>query len=139
LVESNINQGLEESMKFAKLCLLAFACAVTPISANADRVQEKVKEWKAENIAFLAQFPAFGPVEDAIKSDCAAKISGQLPSGPFCECAAAVTVGLWRADPKMLKRVADYIKHPDPSRAASFLDYQGPELYRPVCELAQGR
>jgi len=41
------------------------------------------------------------------------------------------------ADPELFKRLEDYVASPDPANVSDFLEYEGPELYRPLCELAE--
>jgi hypothetical protein len=76
-----------------------------------------------------------------IRSDCAAKNEGTVATGEFCGCASAVTMSLWRSgvDPNMMPRLNDYLRNPTEAAAAAFLQYQGRELYKPICTEADKR
>ena len=100
-----------------------------------------VAGFQKDQAALLAKFPALAKVDEAIRADCAAQNEGKLLSGDFCGCASAVTMSLWRSgmDPKMLTRLTDYINNPTDEGANEFVQYQGPELYRPLCAKATSR
>ncbi len=92
--------------------------------------------------ALVAKVPAFKDVVDVVSADCAKKLPDDAKIDGFCRCGAAVTMSLWRADPdggKMLKKLSDYANNPTDAGAAVFVNYQGPELYKPVCEMALGK
>jgi hypothetical protein len=118
-------------------------CACFPISAAAAnrKAQQMVASMAKEQATLLAKFPALSQVDNIIRSDCAAKSKGKLATGDFCGCASAVTMSLWRSgmDPKMMPRLNEYLRDPTTSRAAAFLQYQGPELYRGICTEASKR
>jgi hypothetical protein len=116
------------------------ACAAAAGEISQKDAQSRVASAERDNVALIAHYPALQAVENVVKDDCAAKSTGEASSGGFCECAAAVTMELWRSgiDPKMLTRLTNYVKNPDESAATDFLKYQGPELYRPLCEQASG-
>lgn len=117
--------------------------AIQPVLASgtiskAD-AQKRVSAIEASDAEFLAKFPMFAVVSDAVKGDCAQKVPEFAKSQTFCSCAASITMELWRsgADPKMMQRLSDYASNPNSSKPSDFLQYQGPELYRPICELAE--
>ncbi|HWD67053.1 MAG TPA: hypothetical protein VG227_03740 [Caulobacteraceae bacterium] len=123
-------------LPMASICGVALAGTISTKEA-----QQRVADAERENTKFMAKFPALQPVENAVKDDCAAKAAGQTSSGAFCECAAAVTMELWRSgiDAKMLQRLTDYINSSGASAASDFTTYQGPELYAPLCLRAGGK
>ena len=112
------------------------ACADT---ISVTRAQSMVTSAEHHNAALLTRYPSLQAVEDVVKADCAARVSGETISSAFCECAAAVTMQLWRsgADPNMIKLLRDYVAKPDPTNATGFVKYEGPELYLPLCKLAE--
>jgi hypothetical protein len=109
-------------------------CLAETISQS--EAQDKIAGIEKADTDFLKKYPAFIAIEDVVKSDCAAKVPARASSKTFCDCAAALTMELWRsgADPNMLHRLSDYSATPDQSHASDFLRYEGPELYRPLCE-----
>ncbi len=121
----------------AVVCLTTAAPAV---AANR-KAQEMVAGMVKDQSALIVRFPALAQIDGVIRSDCAVKNDGNLSTGDFCGCASAVTVGLWRSgvDPKMMPRLNDYLKNPTEAGAKAFLQYQGPELYRPICTEASKR
>ena len=108
-------------------------------SISSSEAQREIADVEKANADFLAKYPAFITVENVVKSDCAAKVPELASSKTFCECAAALTMALWRsgADPKMLQRLSNYAAAPDSSHASDFVQFEGPELYRPLCELGE--
>jgi hypothetical protein len=134
-------------MKAAVLCALlclpiaSIAGVATAGMISSKEAQQKVAGMERENAEFLAKVPALQPIENVVKDDCAAKAPGQTSTGAFCECAAAVTMELWRSgiDPKMLQRLTDYINSSGASAASDFTKYEGPELYAPLCSRAEGK
>ena len=121
--------------------LIALAmCAVSWSAAEAadQQAPQTVARLSEDHAALLAKFPALAQIDSAIRSDCAATNEGKAAESAFCGCAATVTMALWRsgADPKMMSRLNGYLKNPTEAGAKSFLQYQGPELYRPICMAA---
>jgi hypothetical protein len=97
------------------------------VSAQIENYQKRV----------VTLFPAIKLVEDAVRNDCGSKSDGKLPTSDFCTCAAVVTISLWAtgADKKVAKELDDFLRNPpDEGQATEFLKYQGPELYRPLCD-----
>jgi hypothetical protein len=94
---------------------------------------------KNDQVALLARFPALSRIDEVARNDCAAQSKGKLATGSYCGCAAAVTMGLSRPgiDPKMVPRLTTYLNNPTENGAKEFLKYQGPELYRPLCNKAE--
>jgi hypothetical protein len=117
--------------------VLMLAIGGPAVGANrkaGDMVESSMKE----QAALLARYPALTQIDGAVRADCAAKNSGKLPTSDFCGCASAVTMQLWRSgmDPKMMPRLQSYLKNPTEPAAAEFVQYQGPELYGPVCKVS---
>ena len=121
----------------AAMCLLLSGPAV---AANR-KAQQMVAGLTKDQAALLTKFPALAQIDGVIRSDCAAKNQGRVATDEFCSCAAAVTMGLWRsgADPNMMPRLSDFLRSPTEAGATAFLQYQGPELYRPICMEATKR
>jgi hypothetical protein len=86
--------------------------------------------------ALLKKFPALEPIDQVLRDDCASKVPGHKSSDGFCKCGAAVTMALWRtgADPKMVGRLTDFLNGKGELTAEDFVKFEGPELYKPVCE-----
>jgi len=105
------------------------------------QAQERVAGFKRDQAALIARFPALSQIDTAVRDDCASQNKGKLATDDFCGCAAAVTTGLWRSgmDPNMVPRLTAYLNNPTESGAKEFLKYQGPELYRPLCNEARKR
>ena len=99
------------------------------------KAQQMVAGALKDQATLLAKYPALSRIDGVIRSDCAARNPGKLATDDFCGCAAAITTGLWRSgvDPNMVPRLTEYLKNPTDAAATSFLQYQGPELYRPIC------
>jgi hypothetical protein len=130
-----------------KLLGLALAVAVTALGlvsqgASAATIgkpeaHKRVLFIEKEHANLLQQLPPLHEVDLVIRSDCAAKVSGHSASDGFCTCAAAVTIQVWRTgvDPKVLAHLSDFIRGTGTLKASDFTQYEGPELYRPLCEL----
>ena len=130
-----------QAITLAGVCFI-YGCGIVVAAAatiSKGEAQSRVKDVEAKDDAVLAQLPALGALIDVVKTDCAAKVPERAKSVTFCECAGALTMELWRSgmDPKMRQRLVDFVNAHDPSKAVDFLQYQGPELYRPLCELAE--
>ena len=130
------------------LLILGTSTAVTlvPSSGLAQRIstqeaRARVASVRADEARIIERYPALSRIDQAVRSDCAAKNEGTSADSDFCGCAAAVTMSLWRSgiDPQMITRLQDYLSHPETVAPDSFLAYQGPELYRPLCALALRR
>lgn len=126
--------------------LTALICAesvTAPASAQGSRrsAQEMVRQAEAQQARLLAHAPRLGEIDAAIRADCAEKNAGSSSDSAFCGCAAAMTMALWRsgADPQIVPRLLDFVNRRGDATARSFLTYQGPELYRPICSLAGRR
>ena len=123
----------------ALLCLGLTIAPATARTISKAEAQKKVANAEEINAQFLQRLPAFKAIMDAVETDCAAKAKKYSQSTTYCKCGAVVTMELWRSgiDPKMMQRLKDYAAHPEPAKANDFLQYQGPELYQPLCELAE--
>ncbi len=97
----------------------------------------RVVAMEKEQADLLAKLPGLLPVDQAVREDCAAKVSGHASTDKFCTCGSAVTMSLWRSgiDPRMLGRLKDYLNGSGDLKAPDFVQFEGPELYRPLCEL----
>lgn len=117
------------------LTVLSSDSATAQNSSN--RARDTVASMQRETDAVIQKFPRMGDVDSAIRGDCETKNEGRGADSDFCRCASAVTISLWRSgiDPQMVPRLAAYLNSPGAS-AGSLLTYQGPELYRPMCNLA---
>ena len=116
--------------------------ALSGSAAAANRkAQEMVAGLTQEQATILSKFPALAQIDSEIRADCSAKNKGRLPTDDFCGCASAVTMSAWRSgiDPNMVPRLTEYLKNPTADAAKAFLQYQGPELYRGLCEQATKR
>jgi hypothetical protein len=128
--------------KAARIVLLGgIFCLILPSApAAANRkAQKMVADTMEQQVALLAKFPALGLIDNALRSECAAQNQGRIATGAFCGCASAITVSLWRSgvDPNMIPRINDFLRAPTEAGAATFLRFQGPELYRPICTEAE--
>jgi hypothetical protein len=122
------------------MSLLCFTCipAAQATQGSRERAQEMVRQAQAQQEQLLARAPRLGEIDAAIRDDCAAKNLPVTRDSFYCRCAAAVTMKLWRSgvDPQMLPRLLDFANSRGDATAQSFVAYQGPELYRPLCSLA---
>lgn len=116
------------------------ACLAGPGSSLADDLDAKelVASMERDHLALRIAVPAISGVDEAIRTECSEKHEGELATGEFCSCAAAVTVTLWRSDidPEMRPRLEKYLENPSDEAATELLKYQGPELYGPLCRKA---
>lgn len=117
------------------VCVSIGLIASDPVAAANRKAQDMVADFRTDQAALLAKFPALVKIDGVLRADCAAQNEGKPASGDFCGCASAVTTGLWRSgvDPKMLPRLTNYINNPTDEGANEFVRYQGPELYRSLC------
>lgn len=120
------------------ICVAGSTAAVAQSSRRS--AQDMVRQAEAQHARLLEQAPRLHEIDAAIRADCAAKSNGAASDSAFCGCAVAMTMILWRAgaDPQMLPRLLDFANGGE-ATAESFLAYQGPELYRPICSLAGRR
>ncbi len=118
------------------VCLVATQCPVLAASGS-ERAREMVAGAEKNEGLLLGLYPVLQSLDKAIRADCVAKVAGASSESDFCQCGAAMTIELWRADDTMRKRLTDFIKAGDASRARDLLKYQGPELYKPICILAE--
>ena len=120
--------------------LILVSASGSAVAANR-KAQEMVAGLQKDQATLLAKFPALTRIDGVIRADCAGQNKGRLATDDFCGCASTVTMSLWRSgmDPKMMPRLQDYLKNPTEAGANAFVQYQGPELYRPVCTEASKR
>jgi hypothetical protein len=119
---------------------LAAALMVSTASAatiSKSEAHNSVAMMEDGNASLLARFPGLLPIDQVVREDCAAKVPGHTSTDKFCTCATAVTMSLWRsgADPKMIARLKDFLNGSGDLKAQDFVKFEGPELYRPICEL----
>jgi hypothetical protein len=119
------------------VCLTSSVQAQT-ISPRAARERVDAARQGAE--ALYQSFPRLREIDSVIRQDCSEKNHGKSADSEFCGCASAITMSLWRSgvDPNMVPRLQAFLNEPDAS-ADSFVAFQGPELYGPICRKATGR
>jgi hypothetical protein len=130
--------------EIAKTVLLAIvACLMLSTAAVAAnrKAQRMVADMTKDQETLLEKYPPLVRIDSVIRSDCAARNEGKLATGAFCGCASALTMSVWSSgiDPNMLPRLNAYLRNPTEAGAATFLQYQGPELYRGLCTEANKR
>jgi hypothetical protein len=125
----------------ALIIALFIGASAEAASLSHAEAEKRVSDMEREHAAFLAKFPGMTAVDDAIRGDCAQKVSGHTRDDAFCRCGSAVTVSLWRSgiDPKMIGRLQDYLNGAGGLKAGDFLQFQGPELYQPLCAVGAGK
>lgn len=131
------------SFRLISAALICVAGISTAAMAQGSRrsAQDMVHQAETQHGRLLEQAPRLREIDAAIRTDCAAKADRTVSDSAFCGCAVAVTMMLWRsgADPQMPPRLLDFANGRGEATAESFLAYQGPELYRPICSLAGRR
>jgi hypothetical protein len=102
------------------------------------RAQEMVDHAEQRLAQALTRAPRLAEIDAVIREDCAAKGRHITSDSEFCRCASAVTMMIWTLDPggQMMPKLVDFANGRGDATAQSFLAYQGPELYRPLCSLA---
>ena len=122
------------------LALFADASAITPQSISAREARQRVASAIESSDALYQSFPKLLEIDSVVRADCAANNEGQATDSEFCTCASAVTMSLWRSgiDPQMVPRLQTFLNTPEAS-AETFVTYQGPELYTPLCQRATER
>ena len=123
------------------ICLLVLIASATPTTAGTiskAEAQRSVSAIEKDQETLLAKIPALGQIDQVVRDDCAAKVPGHTGNDSFCTCGAAVTMSMWRSgvDPKMLDRLKDFVNGTGTLKSTDFVKYEGPELYRPLCQLA---
>jgi hypothetical protein len=120
---------------------ISLACLIG-VSANAATIskaqaQAQVAAMEKDQADLLAKAPGLLQIDQVVRDDCASKVPGHSSSDKFCTCASAVTMSLWRSgiDPKMVGRLKDVLNGSGELKAPDFVKFEGPELYRPLCEL----
>lgn len=127
----------------------ALACALAAVGTasiawsqtiSARTARERVAAARESSEAIYQSFPRLLEIDAVIRRDCAEKNQGKAADSDFCTCGSALTMSLWRSgmDPQMVPRLQAFLNTPG-SSAEEFLNYQGPELYAPLCGLATGR
>jgi len=123
-----------------RVCTSNLVSQATPGTISKSDAQRRVSQMEADEGALVAKLPAIAQIDQVVRDDCAQKVSGHTSSDSFCTCGAAVTISLWRSgvDPKMIDRLRDFLNGTGTLKAADFVQFEGPELYRPLCALATG-
>jgi len=123
------------AVTLAGASLLASTSGAAAISREDARA--RVAAMEKSHAELLAKLPSLVRIDQVVRDDCAAKVTGHTSSDGFCECASAVTMSLWRTgvDPKMIGRLKDFLNGTGDLQAPAFVKFEGPELYRPLCEL----
>jgi hypothetical protein len=141
-----MTSGVRQKMKVwgaASAALAAFVClpavghAQTMSSAQAGQMLTDIRLWNAQ---LLEAKPALADVETALTGDCREKLPADADFVSYCSCARAVVMYLWlRTDSEQMETLVEsYVADPSSMTPADFLKYQGPELYKPFCDLALG-
>ena len=128
-------------IRLALLSLAVLSWSATGGSAQTisrEEARRRVEEVERYHRAALAKFPAFAELDQVIRDDCALKVSGHTNSDKFCECVSALTMQLWLtgADPNLFKLLEGYLNGTGSLKPGDFVRYEGPELYKPLCEHA---
>lgn len=128
-----MNFGRPAAAISATAMLLSTASAAT-ISKN--EAKTRVASMERDQDELLAKLPGLRQIDQVIRDDCAAKVPGHDSADSFCTCGAAVTMSLWRSgiDPNMIGRLKDFLNGSGTIQASDFVKFEGPELYRPLCE-----
>jgi hypothetical protein len=121
----------------AFLCLPAVGHAQTMSNAQAGQMLSEIRIWNAQ---LLEAKPALTEVESVVTGDCRDKLPTDAEFVSYCSCARAVVMYLWlRTDSEQMETLVEsYVADPSSMTPADFLQYQGPELYKPFCDLALG-
>jgi hypothetical protein len=129
-------------MRFLRFAAAVAATALMTSSAGADTIskgdaQARVAAVEKDHDGLLAKLPGLRPIDQVVRNDCAAKVPGHTDTDKFCTCASAITMSLWRSgiDPKMIDRLKNFLNGAGALQAPDFVKFEGPELYRPLCEL----
>jgi len=125
------------------MCLaLALGVAATPALAAKPKLspreaRERVERIELNHQMLLLKFPRLSQIDQEIQGQCGRRVLDQPDTPTYCRCASAVTMAAWRVgDPNMLNRLVEFTEQRGDHSPADFLAYQGPELYRPLCDLA---
>lgn len=122
----------------AIFCTGTIGSAATSQTIGHAEAERRVTMAEREAEDLYGKAPRLREIDAVVRQDCAAKNQNKSADGSFCTCASAVTMSLWRsgADPKMVPRLQAFANDPNAS-AESFIAYEGPELYAPLCRLAE--
>ena len=112
------------------------ASAQEMTAAEAGELRESLLIWNAQ---LLEEWPALIDVEAAVTGSCR-EHRGEAEFVNYCSCGRSLVMYLWlnAGDETMKSRVETYAADPSIMTPADFLQYQGPELYKPFCDLALG-
>lgn len=141
-----MTSGVRQKMKVwgaASAAFAAFVClptvgyAQTMSHAEAGQMLTEIRIWNAQ---LLEAKPVLANVEAALTDDCREKLSADADFVSYCSCARAVVMYLWlrTGSEQMETLVQSYVADPSSMTPADFLKYQGPELYKPFCDIALG-
>jgi hypothetical protein len=120
------------------VCAIAAGSAASAQTISRKEAQRRIISAQQDAEDIYNKIPRLRQIDGAVRQDCAAKNQGRTADSAFCGCAAAITMSLWRSgiDPNMAPRLQAFANDPNAS-ADSFKAYQGPELYGPLCHLAE--
>ena len=120
------------------LCFIGYTSLAGIAFAADKKARKMVAEMAETRDRLLEKHPAITLIDDAVRKDCVAKGTGAKSDGEYCSCASAVVFGLWMSgiDPKMVGRLNEFLQQPSEQAASAFTNYQGPELYSPLCSMA---
>ena len=129
-------------MQFLRFAAAVAAIALMTSTATAESIskgeaQARVAAVEKDQEGLLARLPGLRPIDQVVRDDCAAKVPGHTNTDKFCTCGSALTMSLWRSgiDPKMIDRLKAFLNGTGALEASDFVKFEGPELYRPLCEL----
>jgi len=141
MLATKMHSGIGSATSALTACIVATTMATAPAQAQNSKARAMIESSEANMDNLIAKFPALKDIAGVVSNDCASKLPNDAKTDGFCRCGAAVTISLWIAGGdggKMKEKIAAYINSPTEAGAADFVNYQGPELYKPVCELAMG-
>ena len=84
-----------------------------------------------------SQHPRLAELRTAISGDCGNKVAGrysEADTAQYCFCAGVMVTALWLSDAEIRQDLLNFADGKD-RQASEFLEFQGPELYQPMCEL----
>lgn len=139
IASGKIRSSVIGAMAFAAFASLALACPATAQQMTQARAAEQLTALRVWNAQLLEKSPALVDVEAAVTGDCRSR-RGEAEFVNYCSCARSIVMYLWMnaGDDRMKARVESYAADPSTLTPADFLQYQGPELYKPFCDLALG-
>lgn len=142
-----MTSGIHQKMKVwgvaTAAALAAFVCL--PVVGHAEpltqaEAAQRLTALRIWNAQLLEAKPALIDVQVAVTGDCRENLPVDADYVSYCSCARAVVMYLWMntGSEQMEALVESYAANPSSMNPADFLQYQGPELYNPFCDIALG-